>query len=74
MTTAIALVRMLFDDDLKKENKPKQKKNKNNKTNKNKYMELEKFKYDNKIVKMFAYATILWGLVGMLVGYWSPCN
>ena len=31
-------------------------------------MELEKFKYDNKIVKMFAYATILWGLVGMLVG------
>ncbi len=31
-------------------------------------MELEKFKYDNKIVKMFAYATMLWGLVGMLVG------
>ena len=31
-------------------------------------MELEKFKYDNKIVKMFAYATILWGLVGMLAG------
>ena len=31
-------------------------------------MEIEKFKYDNKIVKMFAYATMLWGLVGMLVG------
>jgi cytochrome c oxidase cbb3-type subunit I/II len=31
-------------------------------------MELEKFQYDNKIVKQFAYATILWGLVGMLVG------
>lgn len=31
-------------------------------------MELEKFKYDNKIVKMFAYATMFWGLVGMLVG------
>ncbi len=31
-------------------------------------MELEKFKYDNKIVKMFAYATMLWGLVGMLAG------
>jgi cytochrome c oxidase cbb3-type subunit I/II len=31
-------------------------------------MELEKFSYDNKIVKQFAYATILWGLVGMLVG------
>ncbi len=31
-------------------------------------MEPEKFKYDNKIVKMFAYATILWSLVGMLAG------
>jgi len=31
-------------------------------------MELEKFSYDNKIVKMFAYATILWGIVGMTVG------
>lgn len=28
----------------------------------------EKFFYDNKIVKWFAYATILWGVVGMLVG------
>ena len=33
-------------------------------------MEIEKFQYDNKIVKNFAYATILWGLVGMLVGLW----
>ena len=32
-------------------------------------MELEKFSYDNKIVKMFAIATILWGVVGMLVGF-----
>lgn len=31
-------------------------------------MELQKFNYDNKIVKQFAYATMLWGLVGMLVG------
>jgi cytochrome c oxidase cbb3-type subunit I/II len=31
-------------------------------------MEVEKFYYDNKIVKMFAYATILWGVVGMLAG------
>lgn len=31
-------------------------------------MEVEKFSYDNKTVKMFAYATILWGFVGMLVG------
>ncbi len=31
-------------------------------------MELEKFKYDNQIVKMFSIATVAWGLVGMLVG------
>ena len=31
-------------------------------------MELEKFSYDNKIVKNFAIATMLWGVVGMLVG------
>lgn len=31
-------------------------------------MELQKFYYDNKIVKMFAYATIFWGVIGMLVG------
>ncbi len=31
-------------------------------------MEQQTFYYDNKIVKMFAYATILWGIVGMLVG------
>ncbi len=31
-------------------------------------MEVQKFYYDNKIVKYFAYATILWGIVGMLVG------
>lgn len=28
----------------------------------------EKFFYDNKIVKWFAYATIFWGVVGMLAG------
>jgi cytochrome c oxidase cbb3-type subunit I/II len=33
-------------------------------------MEIEKFSYDNKIVKQFAYATILWGLIGMTVGLW----
>jgi cytochrome c oxidase cbb3-type subunit I/II len=31
-------------------------------------MAVETFSYDNKIVKNFAYATILWGAVGMLVG------
>ena len=29
---------------------------------------VEQFSYDNRIVKNFAYATMLWGLVGMLVG------
>lgn len=31
-------------------------------------MQIEKFSYDNRIVKNFAYATMLWGIVGMLVG------
>lgn len=31
-------------------------------------MALETFNYDNRIVKNFAFATILWGFVGMLVG------
>jgi cytochrome c oxidase cbb3-type subunit I/II len=31
-------------------------------------MQVEKFYYDNRIVKNFAYATILWGAVGMLAG------
>lgn len=30
--------------------------------------ELEEFEYDNKIVRNFAFATLLWGGVGMLVG------
>ena len=31
-------------------------------------MQTEKFNYDNKIVKWFAYATIIWSIVGMLAG------
>jgi cytochrome c oxidase cbb3-type subunit I/II len=31
-------------------------------------MELEKFRYDNSIVRMFTMATVLWGIVGFLVG------
>ncbi|MCK5400029.1 MAG: cytochrome-c oxidase, cbb3-type subunit I [Flavobacteriaceae bacterium] len=31
-------------------------------------MEIQQFHYDNKIVKNFIYATMLWGVVGMLVG------
>lgn len=31
-------------------------------------MEQERFYYDNRIVKYFAYATLFWGLIGMAVG------
>ena len=31
-------------------------------------MKIETFKYDNRIVRAFAIATIVWGVVGMLVG------
>jgi cytochrome c oxidase cbb3-type subunit I/II len=34
-------------------------------------MQVEKFYYDNRIVKNFAFATIIWGGVGMLVGLWA---
>jgi len=33
-------------------------------------MQIEKFSYDNRIVRDFAYATMIWGIVGMLVGLW----
>ncbi len=33
-------------------------------------MQIEKFSYDNKVVKWFAYATVLWGIVGFLAGLW----
>ena len=34
-------------------------------------MKIEKFYYDNQIVKMFAYATVVWAVVGMLVGLFA---
>ena len=34
-------------------------------------MQVEKFYYDNKTVKNFAYATVVWGAVGMLVGLYA---
>ncbi len=34
-------------------------------------VQMDKFYYDNKIVKMFAYATIFWGVVGMLAGLFA---
>jgi cytochrome c oxidase cbb3-type subunit I/II len=33
-------------------------------------MQVDKFYYDNKIVKWFAYATMLWAIVAMLAGLW----
>ena len=33
-------------------------------------MSLEKFSYDNRTVKWFAYAATFWGLIGMLAGLW----
>ncbi len=35
---------------------------------------LETFYYDNKIVRNFAYATVLWGVVGMLAGLWAALS
>ncbi len=37
-------------------------------------MQIEQFKYDNKTVKWFAFATMLWGIVGMLVGSYTFPN
>ncbi len=31
-------------------------------------MEMQKFKYDNNIVRMFMIASVFWGIIGMLVG------
>src|SRR5688572_26150272 len=31
-------------------------------------MQLEKFSYDNKIVRNFGIATVVWGIIGMTVG------
>jgi cytochrome c oxidase cbb3-type subunit I/II len=31
-------------------------------------MQIEKFSYDNKIVRLFLIATVTWGIIGMLVG------
>lgn len=34
-------------------------------------MQVEKFYYDNRTVKWFAYAVVFWGIVGMLAGLWA---
>lgn len=33
-------------------------------------MQVEKFYYDNRIVRAFGYATIISGVIGMIVGLW----
>ena len=35
---------------------------------------VETFKYDNPIVRAFAIATVIWGVVGMSAGCWPPSN
>ena len=37
-------------------------------------MQLEQFKYDNKIVRLFLTATIIYGVIGMLVGLLIACE
>src|SRR6187401_2256944 len=59
-------VRMLFDDKPVPEEEPSL-------TPKQKSIPmqtLETFQYDNKIVRNFAFATTIWGVVGMSVGHW----
>ncbi|MCL9981213.1 MAG: cytochrome-c oxidase, cbb3-type subunit I [Bacteroidia bacterium] len=34
-------------------------------------MNIEKFSYDNRPVKWFAYATIFWGVIGFVAGLWA---
>ncbi|UKN01491.1 cytochrome-c oxidase, cbb3-type subunit I [Paracrocinitomix mangrovi] len=34
-------------------------------------MQLEKFSYDNRIVRLFLIATVVWGVIGMLVGLFA---
>src|SRR6188474_2536038 len=34
-------------------------------------MQVEKFYYDNRSVKNFAFATVIWGVIGMLAGLYA---
>ena len=35
---------------------------------------VERFKYDNRIVRDFAWATVIWGVVGMTGGLLAACQ
>ncbi len=37
-------------------------------------VQVETFYYDNKVVKQFAYATLFWGVIGMLAGLWAAMS
>lgn len=37
-------------------------------------LQVETFYYDNRMVKNFAYATLFWGLIGMLAGLWAALS
>ncbi|MEO6682643.1 MAG: cytochrome-c oxidase, cbb3-type subunit I [Ginsengibacter sp.] len=37
-------------------------------------VQVETFYYDKKIVKQFAYATLFWGVIGMLAGLWAAMS
>jgi cytochrome c oxidase cbb3-type subunit I/II len=37
-------------------------------------MQIEKFSYDNRIVRLFLIATVAWGIIGMLVGLLAACE
>ena len=32
---------------------------------------MERFYYDNQTVKLFGYASVFWGVIGMLAGLWG---
>ena len=37
-------------------------------------MQIEKFSYDNRTVKWFAFATIFWGIIGFTAGLWAAIS
>ena len=37
-------------------------------------MQIEKFSYDNRTVKWFAFATVFWGIIGFIAGLWAAIS
>jgi cbb3-type cytochrome oxidase maturation protein len=61
-------VRILFEDEVKSEEEKKTLRNKTKKKLLFVDMETQKFSYDNGIVRAFLIATVVFGLVGFLLG------